>query len=99
MNLKFQSEPWTIFFAGYAKKPASLRLTASFFCSPVRRRRNYAVKLRRSFYGLSFFAGFADSRGVNAKNIAILVALAAAGIAIGIFARGYSDAKLWTTPT
>jgi hypothetical protein len=35
---------------------------------------------------------------MNATNIAILVALAAAGIAVGLFARGFSDAKLWTTP-
>jgi hypothetical protein len=35
---------------------------------------------------------------MSAKQIVILAALALAGIAVGCFARGYSDAKLWTTP-
>jgi hypothetical protein len=35
---------------------------------------------------------------MSAKQIVILAALALAGIAVGCFARGFSDAKLWTTP-
>jgi hypothetical protein len=34
---------------------------------------------------------------MSAKNIVILAALAIAGLAVGVWARGFSDAKLWTT--
>ena len=34
---------------------------------------------------------------MNAKNLLIIAALAVAGIAVGLWARGFSDARAWTT--
>ena len=51
-----------------------------------------------TFGSYLFFCERTIFASVNAKNIAILAALALAGVAVGMFARGFSDAKLWTNP-